>query len=98
MKAGDRVICIDADSHKNLIQPKLIKGREYIIYASKKCSCGLVKFDIGATTNKDYIRCECGRDYSSQGTHWANSKRFAKIKEQYKVVHMDIETKEPILN
>lgn len=100
MKTGDRVICIDASNKGDgYIYPPLIKGREYIIYTVDKCSCGRISFDVGLTTEHSIHYCDCNKDINNpSGVHWCNSKRFAKVKEQYKIIHMDIEIEEPSLN
>ena len=45
MKTGDRVICIDANSHGDNDTPPLIRDREYIIYDIAKCSCGCIIYE-----------------------------------------------------
>ncbi len=99
MKTGDRVICINASNMTDRValNPILIKGREYIIYAVNKCSCGVTSFDVGLDGfNRDQI-CDCGKTTHTKA-HWCNSTRFAKVKEQYKIIHMDIAIEKPILN
>ena len=101
MKTGDRVICIDASNRGMINTPPLIKGREYIIYGTRKCNCGIIDFNVGCTSNPEitHDECSCGSlSLSIDIIHWANSDRFAKVKEQYRIIHMDIEVEEPILN
>jgi len=104
MKKGDRVICIDASARGFGQAPPLVKGREYIIYDYKKCPCGVCSYDVGLIVNFNstgYSRCtSCGGRHINpkQETHWANEGRFAKVKEEYRVVKMEIEVEEPMLN
>lgn len=99
MKTGDRVICIRTHNGGSK-PPPLVKGREYIIYDVHKCGCGNISFDVGLTSNNVGIMCrKCSSIYSlDNAIHWAAETLFAKVKEQYKVIHMDIEVEEPILN
>ena len=99
MKTGDRVICIDATAHGKYLSPSLIKNREYIIYNILECDCGRSRYDVGLKSDLSYMICRCGNKFSTNSDiHWASSKRFAKVKEQYKVIHMDIKIEEPVLN
>ena len=99
MKTGDRVICIDANSHGDNDTPPLIRDREYIIYDIAKCSCGCIIYDVGLISKYSWVECYCGvRLIGPTDIAWANSKRFAKVKEEYRIIHMDIEVEEPILN
>lgn len=99
MKTNDRVICIDASNHNpNLRRPSLVKGRQYIVYDIMKCSCGSISFDVGITTPFKFTSCECGNKYFNGHISMCNSKRFAKVQEEYRVVKMEIEIEEPILN
>ena len=102
MKTGDRVICIDATSHADTSPPPLVKGREYIVYGVHKCGCGTISFDVGLISipGSDHMECtDCDRIYNDTGrVHYAKSRRFAKVKEEYRIIHMDIEVEEPILN
>lgn len=100
MKKNDRVVCIDASKDRRYVSPNLTEGREYIIYAVHKCSCGLMSFDVGITRDSSKpMCCLCFNTHDLGSTiHWCNSKRFAKVKEQYKIIHMGIEIEEPILN
>lgn len=101
MKVSDRVICIDATKQNNGLMgvpPPLIKGREYIIYDIDVCACGSRSFDVGLRTYNNLTDCHCGKTETTRGVHWAYAKRFAKVKEAYKIIHMDIEIEEPILN
>ncbi len=102
MKKNNRVICINANRLREIsVNPKLIKGREYIIYASRSCPCGIIEFDVGLLTESfvgRHICSVCNHSQKSDGIHWCLSTRFAIVKEQYKVVHMDIAIEEPTLN
>ena len=100
MKTGSRVICIDASAKSYRQPPPLIKGREYIIYGVKKCTCGNDKFDVGLRSDCTITRCiNCGSVIDNHdGIHWANSKRFAKVQEQYRTVKLEMEIEEPIYN
>lgn len=102
METGDRVICIDASTHGDCdISPPLTKGREYIVYESHHCDCGDIYFDVGLISKLGFMECSnCTANSFTHKTkeHWCNSKRFAKVKEQYRIIHMDIEIEEPTLN
>jgi hypothetical protein len=106
-KVGDRVVCINnsllsgGSTLRN--QPKLIKGREYIIYDIMPCDCGSLKLDVGLASNNEIFTCNsCGIDNIINGNeiHWCASERFRKVEEkkEYIAVTSNVEVEEPILN
>lgn len=98
MKEGDRVVCIDASMGKIGIMP-LIKGREYIIYNISKCTCGGIGIDVGFLRSMFNLICFCSKPLlNCTESHWFKPERFAKVQEEYRVVHMEVEIEEPILN
>lgn len=78
IKVGDRVVCVKAHRDPRC---NLVVGREYIIYASRECSCGAVTFDIGITTASMAITCKCGRMKSPDGVWWICQTLFRKVEE-----------------
>lgn len=96
IKIGDRVVCIDNSGHVN---PNLIKGREYIVYAIKECRCGIVSFEIGIITEKGVICSFCSSELANVGEPaWFASRRFRKVEEKVNYVKLEIEIEEPIYN
>lgn len=102
-KVGDRVRCINNRNLNsiNADNPKLVLGREYIVYQIHVCSkCGLLSLDVGLHNDGDTIVCDCLDKFNPQGIHYCNSSRFEKAieKVEYIAVTTNIEIQEPALN
>jgi len=87
MKVGDRVVCVQGH-----YDPKcnLVKGREYIIYATRKCPCGGIGFDVGIIGTSRIGNCLiCSSDFIKDVGVWiVSSTRFRPI--QYNSAHDEL--------
>lgn len=100
-KIGDRVRCINTGRIDSGNQPKLILGREYIIYDIHTCKCGSINLDVGLKTENGYPTiCNCNKTISLNDIHWCAAERFERVLEkvEYIAVATNIEIEEPVLN
>lgn len=77
MKVNDKVVCIEGFPEYGLI-----KGDEYIITDSKKCSCGEVTVSYGVVhPSSGYLSCaKCFSGLTNSiPEYYCRSKRFRKI-------------------
>lgn len=97
IQVGDRVVCVDASKlySGNRLQPKLVEGRDYIVYGIMECdSCGATLVDVGLETLISPMYCSCNKLLSNDLIHWCHYKRFRKIEPEYKAVMVDSEISE----
>lgn len=79
-KIGDIVVCLNDTKWNNPhTDITLIRNRLYKIYDIIE-ECHFYGYDIGAriTPRNNFTICECGREISGYGVHWALASRFRK--------------------
>ncbi len=76
-EVGDEVIALKSNTG-NGSQPRT-KGDIYIVKAVSYCSInGRQAINVGPTTNRVNLKCDCGRSHPTDGLHWTFSSLFIK--------------------
>lgn len=82
MKAGDRVVCVDASSRLSE-PPALKRGKAYTIEQIREFGCGCVGIDVGLLLDDNYVVCLHGIVHDNNGTRWCDIGRFRKLDEAF---------------
>lgn len=101
-KVGDRVVCVDDSCAADLITTLKV-GSQYIINSMTLCKCGHIRLNVGAVTiSKRLVGFDCyycGVLLANEDIIQIHSyTRFRKVIEQPRVIRIEVERTEPVLN
>lgn len=106
LKVGDRVVCVDDSfelmDHTDICNLK--KGRMYIVHSIKTCICGGDTLNVGAIvifgdlSNLHCLFCDALLFERCRSSEFFSASRFRKVTEQPRVIRIEVERTEPVLN
>ncbi len=102
-KIGDRVMCMhDNYECDRPVIWTLKKGNEYIVQKIKVCLCGEVILSVGAISHGQDVMHSCGCGFTiakvNEVCEYFGAWRFVKVQEQPRIVRIQMDMPEPILN